>query len=162
MDGRKKRIYGNAHSQRRREWIATRTYTRPVLDIGCAEGYMTSAIPSTVTAVDAFPPEEFIADNATFLQATVYDLPFDDASFSTVCAFEMLEHLRNPLKALREMRRVCSERLYVTVPSYGAMRHTVGHHKDFRDIRSFVTKAGFTVVEYRVEYPYAYLEATVE
>ena len=39
--------------------------------------------------------------------ADVYALPFDDASFDVVHAHQVLQHLSDPVAALREMRRVC-------------------------------------------------------
>src|SRR5262249_38690125 len=45
-------------------------------------------------------------ENGRFQQGSVFDLPFPDASFDAVAAFHVLFHLREPLRALREMRRV--------------------------------------------------------
>jgi ubiquinone/menaquinone biosynthesis C-methylase UbiE len=37
----------------------------------------------------------------------VYDLEFPDASFDVVHAHQLLQHLSDPIAALRQMRRVC-------------------------------------------------------
>ena len=47
--------------------------------------------------------------NARFQVASVYELPFPDKSFDAVFAHGVLEHLREPLKALTEMRRVLKQ-----------------------------------------------------
>jgi SAM-dependent methyltransferase len=44
--------------------------------------------------------------NTRFEVASIYALPFSDASFDVVTAVGVLMHLREPMAALREMRRV--------------------------------------------------------
>ena len=46
--------------------------------------------------------------NIRFETASVYELPYPDASFDAVFAQTLMEHLREPLRALREMKRVLS------------------------------------------------------
>jgi ubiquinone/menaquinone biosynthesis C-methylase UbiE len=46
------------------------------------------------------------AANVSFEVGDVYDLAYDDASFDVVHAHQVLQHLRDPVAALREMRRV--------------------------------------------------------
>lgn len=40
-------------------------------------------------------------------KASVYELPFEDNSFDVVHAHQVLQHLTNPVLALKEMKRVC-------------------------------------------------------
>ena len=44
-------------------------------------------------------------------------LKFEDNSFETLTLFEVLEHLPEPLQALKEYYRVCSKNLILTVPN---------------------------------------------
>lgn len=44
--------------------------------------------------------------NVEFLHASVYALPFEDSSFDAVLAHAMVYHLGQPMKVLREIRRV--------------------------------------------------------
>lgn len=44
--------------------------------------------------------------NVRFEVANVYELPFADASFDAVLAHTLLVHLSDPLKVLKEMRRI--------------------------------------------------------
>ena len=55
-------------------------------------------------------------------------LQFDDNSFDTVIMFEVLEHLRNPDKALSEVKRVTRNNLVLTVPNLGPIVDCVEHN----------------------------------
>ena len=45
-------------------------------------------------------------DNATFVPASVYELPFEDSTFDVVYANAVLMYVREQVRALAEMRRV--------------------------------------------------------
>lgn len=45
--------------------------------------------------------------NISFREASVYELPFADGGFDVVHAHQVLCHLDEPVKAVREMLRVC-------------------------------------------------------
>jgi SAM-dependent methyltransferase len=69
-----------------------------------------------VTAIDAAAPivaqaaaeaARAGAGNVTFEVGDVYALPFPDAAFDVVHAHQVLQHLTDPVAALRHMRRVC-------------------------------------------------------
>ncbi|GAA3364806.1 methyltransferase domain-containing protein [Saccharopolyspora gregorii] len=88
-----------------------------VLDVGCGPGTITHdfaerVAPGHVTGVDnaAEIVEQASAGapaNTAFQVADVYALPFADGSFDVVHAHQVLQHLTDPVAALREMRRVC-------------------------------------------------------
>ncbi len=67
----------------------------PVLDAGCGEMITTRKI--RAIGMDL--------DNGD-IRGSVYALPFKDESFGTVLFSEVIEHLRNPWEAIREIRRV--------------------------------------------------------
>ncbi|HUI48170.1 MAG TPA: methyltransferase domain-containing protein [Acidimicrobiia bacterium] len=91
-----------------------------VLDVGCGPGTITVDIaarvsPGRVTGIDASVTvvEEARRDapgttNVEFATGDVYALDFADRSFDVVHAHQVLQHLVDPVSALREMRRVCS------------------------------------------------------
>jgi SAM-dependent methyltransferase len=90
-----------------------------VLDIGCGPGTITADLagrvdPGTVVGVDR--SREVLdearraagpATNLRFEAGDVYDLGYPDDSFDVVHAHQLLQHLSDPVAALREMRRVC-------------------------------------------------------
>ncbi|MGW9136286.1 methyltransferase domain-containing protein [Streptomyces sp. NPDC055681] len=92
-----------------------------VLDVGCGPGTITADLaalvaPGRVTAVDtngeildqaAEVAAERRLDNVEFTTADVHDLDFPDDSFDVVHAHQVLQHVGDPVQALREMRRVC-------------------------------------------------------
>lgn len=92
-----------------------------LLDVGCGPGTITADLaelvaPGPVTAVDTAAP---ILDQARavarergltgirFTVADVLRLDFPDDSFDVVHAHQVLQHVGDPVGALREMRRVC-------------------------------------------------------
>jgi len=92
-----------------------------LLDVGCGPGTITldlaeAVAPGVVTAVENVeaPLETARAaaaergDTTTrFELADVHDLPYADGSFDVVHAHQVLQHLTDPVGALREMLRVC-------------------------------------------------------
>lgn len=92
-----------------------------VLDVGCGPGTISADLaelvaPGQVTAVDAAEDvlgraREHAAgrglDNIRFAVADVHRLDFPDDSFDVVHAHQVLQHVGDPVQALREMRRVC-------------------------------------------------------
>ena len=92
-----------------------------ILDVGCGPGTITLDLaervaPAAVLGVDAAPAAIEAAteeaaqqgrDNVQFRIADVYALDIDDDTFDIVHAHQVLQHLSEPVAALREMRRVC-------------------------------------------------------
>ena len=92
-----------------------------VLDIGCGPGTITAdlaerAAPGAVLAVDQFADVLDVAraeierrnlTNVTFATADVHKLDLPDDAFDVVHAHQVLQHVADPVQALREMRRVC-------------------------------------------------------
>jgi ubiquinone/menaquinone biosynthesis C-methylase UbiE len=90
-----------------------------VLDCGCGPGTITIDLaklvsPGHVLGIDFEPGQLRFAQHrarerqieATFCAASTYALPFSDDHFDAVFAHALFEHLREPVRALREMKRV--------------------------------------------------------
>ena len=100
------------------------THLRPglsLLDLGCGAGTITADLaalvaPGQVTAVDAEPSvleqARQVAGsrglaNIEFAVADAYATGYPDGAFDVVHAHQVLQHLADPVRALREMRRIC-------------------------------------------------------
>lgn len=90
-----------------------------ILDVGSGPGSITIGLAKRVTpgAVIGIEPVAALVEkatamipdkvaNLTFETGDTYALRYDDASFDIVHAHQVLQHLRDPVAALREMRRV--------------------------------------------------------
>ncbi|MFE0171019.1 class I SAM-dependent methyltransferase [Streptomyces sp. NPDC059002] len=92
-----------------------------VLDIGCGPGTITADLAALVpdghvTGVDHAPgildtaratAAERGLENVDFAVADVHALDYPDDTFCVVHAHQVLQHVGDPVRALREMRRVC-------------------------------------------------------
>jgi ubiquinone/menaquinone biosynthesis C-methylase UbiE len=92
---------------------------RDLLDVGCGPGTITVDLarrlaPGRVVGVDSSAEIVETArrdagevPNLEFRTGDAYALPVEDASFDAVHAHQLLQHLADPVAALREMRRAC-------------------------------------------------------
>jgi SAM-dependent methyltransferase len=92
-----------------------------LLDIGCGPATITVDLaarisPGSVTAVETSDAvlnlaraeaERRGASNVLFVVSDVHALDFPDETFDVVHAHQVLQHVADPVQALREMRRVC-------------------------------------------------------
>ncbi|MFI9719705.1 class I SAM-dependent methyltransferase [Streptomyces sp. NPDC052396] len=92
-----------------------------ILDIGCGPGTITADLAALVPQgrVTGLDPAGSVLerarsmaaqrglDNLEFTTGDVRALDFPDGSFDAVHAHQVLQHLADPVGALREMRRVC-------------------------------------------------------
>lgn len=87
-----------------------------LLDVGCGPGSITIGLADYVAcAVGVDYSDEVVQeardaaaskDNLDFIAASVYELPFPDNNFDVVFTHQVLQHLPDPVGALREMLRV--------------------------------------------------------
>jgi ubiquinone/menaquinone biosynthesis C-methylase UbiE len=106
--------------------IITGTEPSTVLDAGCGEGfavdYLARKSPQIrFTGVDisddavGFAERNF-GTHVHFRKGSVFRLPFSDRSFDTVLCCEVLEHLDDPDRAIRELNRVARRNVVLSVP----------------------------------------------
>lgn len=114
----------NAIQQGRYDWIiktAGDIKGLPILDLGCGDGSLTYLIAKKggiVTGVDNNELGiEFAKENLKntknyeklkydFVVASAYELPFPDKSFDIIACCEVIEHVQDPEKLIREAHRV--------------------------------------------------------
>ena len=134
MTGKHQAVYTHGHHEsvlrahRRRTADDSAGYLLPhlrpgvsLLDVGCGPGTITVDLaarvaPGPVLAVDQFADVLNVAhaeiqrrnlSNVSFAAADVHKLDFPDDAFDVVHAHQVLQHVADPVQALRELRRVC-------------------------------------------------------
>ena len=96
---------------------------KKVLECGCNEGFVSRAMEEdgaeSVLATD-YDIEYVMKANRIFgvktQRCNVLELPFADKEFDVVVAGELLEHVVNPILALKELFRVARERIVISIP----------------------------------------------
>ena len=99
-----------------------------VLDVGCGAGYGTAELAQTAreaTGIDVsaeaveYAQTHYGQVNVRFEVGSATEMPFVDASFDLVVAFEVIEHLENWQQLLTEARRVLAPggQLVVSTPN---------------------------------------------
>lgn len=120
---------------------------RRVLDLGCGLGGYSVALGARghlCSALD-IQPRYVARARALGVDARVFDgstIPFDDKTFDTTFAIEVLEHVAEPLPLLREIGRVTRGSFIATVPnctqSFGSAGVVFEHMLDL-DHKNFFT-----------------------
>lgn len=105
--------------------------TRPlnietVLDVGCGEGFTLARlkkekIGKSFEGIDNLDESLEIAKkihpDLNIKKGDIYKLPYKDNSFDLVLCTEVLEHLSDPKKAYKELRRVSRKYVLLSVPN---------------------------------------------
>ncbi|MCH7624652.1 MAG: methyltransferase domain-containing protein [Chloroflexi bacterium] len=159
-----------------------------LLDCGCGPGTITFGLaeavapaetvgvdlePSMIDRAEAFAKERDVP-NVRFQVADIFELPFDEGSFDVVYSCAVLEHLGEPVRALREMGRVLKPGGLIGVvstdwaeplisPSSEAVslffdlfergfNRNRGSMNRGRHLKVMMMKAGFSVGEFSADY----------
>jgi SAM-dependent methyltransferase len=134
LNGKYQTVYTHGHHEsvlrahRRRTAENSAGYLLPyleagmsVLDVGCGPGTITVDLaarvaPGRVTAVELTDEALNLAraeaqtrnqSNVSFTTSDVHALDFPDHTFDVVHAHQVLQHVADPVQALRELKRVC-------------------------------------------------------
>jgi SAM-dependent methyltransferase len=109
-----------------------------ILDAGCGSGrnMVELARRGTVTGVELSATSVRLARErgiGEVIEGSVLEMPFDAGSFDLAVSLDVIEHLKEDLDALRELRRVVAPGglLLVTVPAYGWLwsgHDEINHH----------------------------------
>lgn len=112
--------------QRNLEGLFSQTGARTVLDVGCGEGFTIHYLRNLFREVqfsgidvnaDAINQAKKTNPFADFKVGSIFDLPYPGSSFDLVICSEVLEHLKEPEKALKELGRVSNKYLLLSVPN---------------------------------------------
>jgi 2-polyprenyl-3-methyl-5-hydroxy-6-metoxy-1,4-benzoquinol methylase len=133
---------------------------RSVVDVGCGTGHLLRSIleriaatPERVVGIDhselGLRRAQELLPGATWLVEDIYDLPLDE-QFDLVLCTEVLEHLQDPERAVKALRRLCATggRVVITVPD-GAHDSWEGHVNfwDEDELRAFLTPHGLEKIQ---------------
>ncbi len=86
-----------------------------ILDVGCASGTLTNKISkvfpkSEIIGVDVYKDAvrfgKKMYPHINFIKADAHRLPFENNFFDLIICYETIEHVKNPDKVLRELKRV--------------------------------------------------------
>tara|TARA_B110000263_G_scaffold248778_1_gene264525 strand:+ start:657 stop:1349 length:693 start_codon:yes stop_codon:yes gene_type:complete len=90
-----------------------------VLDVGSGRGFSSAYLPknNSITATD-FSLREIKQNPVQHkIVCTAEEIPYRDQSFSLVNEWELLHHLSDPIKAVKEMSRIASDYLILFEPN---------------------------------------------
>lgn len=96
-----------------------------LLDCGAGEGFVSEVLLTEmpalqITGFDVLPESVQLAQlrnpRGTFTTGSIYEIEQEDDSFDVAVAFEVMEHLHEADKALKEMARVAKNYVVLSVP----------------------------------------------
>lgn len=98
---------------------------RSILDAGCGEGNVTNFVRNIAKGakIDAFDISDKVITDAkvnfpeiNFFTGSMYDINKGNNSYDLVMSSEVLEHMDDPDRALRELMRVSDKYIFISVP----------------------------------------------
>ena len=155
-----------------------------VLEVGCGPGYSTekllNMLPKDINFKASDIEDENLEDARKLLgkkvslsKEDIYDLKVEDNSVDLIFILEVLEHLEDPQKALKEVKRVTKEYAIVAVPREPIWRilnivrfkylkdlgNTPGHIQHWSSIsfRKLLKDSGFEIVKAKYPLPWTML-----
>lgn len=138
-----------------------------LLDVGCGDGKLMACVApfvAHVVGVDSEAGAVRLArqqlrtfQNCEALHIASYDLPFSDGTFAIATSADVIEHLTDPARHLREIRRVLSPggALVLTTPKWRAAgKWDERHEREYRveELRALLAEH-FASVEMRYFWP---------
>lgn len=150
-----------------------------VLDVGCGEGFILNKLKSESIgkywqgidyAKEAIEIGRKIHPDLNLKQGSVYESGFNDNSFDLVICTEVLEHLEDTKKALKEVLRISKKYVLLSVPNeplfllsnFTQWGKDIGHinHWTFWGFENFVKKnagVNFKILSRKQPFPWTML-----
>lgn len=116
--------------------FASKRFKGRVLDIGCGTGYGSRFLYDVGNKVSSIDVSEKAIDYAgknyagpEYIKSSAENIPFSDGIFDAITAFEVIEHVPDPHKALSEICRVLKDggSLFISTPNPRNLRNIVKH-----------------------------------
>ena len=99
-------------------------HTSSILDVGCGSSKIIQSLPGAVGTDFLLRKLRYLRRiHPQLVHSTIFDLPFQDASFETVICSQVIEHIPNTDDAMSELVRVLKPggRLILGTPDYGTL-----------------------------------------
>jgi 2-polyprenyl-3-methyl-5-hydroxy-6-metoxy-1,4-benzoquinol methylase len=151
-----------------------------VLDVGCGEGFTLrrlkengigekfTGLDSSIEAIKLGKKENPDLDLGI---GDIYDLKLKDKSFDLVVSTEVLEHLKKPELALKELKRVSRKYILLSVPNepwfylsnYTQWGKDIGHINSWSagKFREFVRAQGLKILKTKAPFPWILILAKI-
>lgn len=115
------------------EFVLEAIQGNSVLDIACGTGHLCRAIAKArphckVVGADFIAPDR---DDLEYHNVNITSTPFAENQFDTVISAHTLEHVVDFDAALKELRRVCRNKLIIVLPKQREYRYTFDLHVHF-------------------------------
>ena len=124
----------------------------PVLDVGCGIGdYLRFNKQSFGADINEFNINELLVSGykAVLIENNV--LKFEDNYFNSVLLDNVLEHIKEPLPLLKEVKRVLRKNgiLLIGLPGIKGFKMDKDHKKNYSEVslKNLVEKEGFTLIK---------------
>lgn len=156
-----KKNWGNIIGQRL-DAVLKHAYNT-VLDVGCAKGDYVRYLNSRGYSARGCDKDRYNewGHDKNFQLGNIERIPFKNGSFETLLVFEVIEHVSNLQSVLKELFRVCSKNIIISVPNcedYSIIRKSglnFNHYIDRTHVNFFTKESitelllgnGFSIVE---------------
>ncbi|RZD30839.1 MAG: hypothetical protein CXT77_03480, partial [uncultured DHVE6 group euryarchaeote] len=118
----------------RRYWLKTLcTQNNKIIELGAGSAQNIKDLPGKKTALDisSYGKKEAQKNKITYVISKAEKTKFKDNSFDDVIALDVLEHIKNETKAIKEWERIAKKRIILSVPAYQwlwSKHDDINHH----------------------------------
>lgn len=132
-----------------------------ILDISCGRGFLSERLAKNNPDKEIYGVDINIMENEKnnkisnlhYVEGSIEQIPFEDNYFDCVISTHTIEHIIYAHRAVKELRRVCKDKLIIIVPCQREYKYTMDFHVQFfpyvhslqqfmGNVNSFCEKAG--------------------